>query len=137
MPKPKYEPIKLSRTTRYPGYQFYAKVRVNGMEGFSAFEYLILTVFEWMLKRIPEEDRSAPELQVPAPELNKAVPPEVFQSYHVSVGYTLDITSLMYEGTWAMRLRDGFAAGGARTSVHNADRTASERRRIYRTGTPD
>lgn len=106
MPKPKYEPIKLSRTTRYPGYQFYARVRVNGMDYFSAFEYLILTVFDWMLKRIPEEDRSAPELQVPPPELNKTVPPEVFQSYHVSIGYTLDITSLMYEGTWAMRLRE-------------------------------
>ena len=104
MPKNPYEPIKLTRTNRYPGYQFHASVRIAGLDGSSAFRYLILTIFSWMLERIPAEDRQAPELQLPGPEKYAEIPPETFQSYHFSVGYALDITPLMDVGIWSMRL---------------------------------
>ena len=106
MQKPIYEPIKLSRTNRYPGYQFHANIRIAEMDDFSAFRYIILTVFDWMLKRIPPEDRNAPELQMPAPEQCVDTAPEAFRPYHFSIGYALDITPLLYEGIWAMRLKE-------------------------------
>ena len=101
-----YEPIKLGRTNRYAGYQFYSHVRVKEMEGPDAFRYVILNVISWMLKRIPPEDREAPELRLPEPEQAAEVQLEAFQSYHFSAGYALDITPLMDEGIWAMRLKE-------------------------------
>ena len=101
-----FEPIKLSRTNRYAGYQFYSHIRAADMDGFSAFRYVVLTVCAWMLKRIPPEDREAPELRLPEPEKCAETPPETFVPYHFSVGYALDITPLMYEGIWSMRLKE-------------------------------
>ena len=112
-----YEPIKLSQTTRYPGYQFHAGIRIDGMDGFSAFRYVILIVFGWMLERIPEGDRAASELQLPGPEKCAEIPPEDFRSYHFSVGYALDITPLMYEGLWAMRLKEPDQGTSERAAV--------------------
>ena len=60
-----YEPIKLNQTNRYAGYQFYARVRIDGMKNEEVFRYLILSVCEWMLNRVPEADRKVPELQIP------------------------------------------------------------------------
>ena len=68
MPRDRYEPIKLTQTTRYAGYQFHARVHVSGMQSFEAFKYLILSVLEWVRKRIPAEDASVPELALPSPE---------------------------------------------------------------------
>ena len=39
MPRDRYEPIKLTQTTRYAGYQFHARVHVSGMQSFEAFKY--------------------------------------------------------------------------------------------------
>ena len=58
MPRDRYEPIKLTQTTRYAGYQFHARVHIDGMQSFEAFKYLILSVLEWVRKRIPAEATS-------------------------------------------------------------------------------
>ena len=101
-----YEPIKLIQTNRYAGYQFYARIRIDGMSEAEAFRYLILTVCEWMLKRIPEDDRKVPELQLPPADQYADTGDDVFQSYHFSIGYALDITPLMESGIWALRLKE-------------------------------
>ena len=41
MPRDRYEPIKLTQTTRYAGYQFHAQVHIDGMQSTEAFRYLI------------------------------------------------------------------------------------------------
>ena len=51
----RYDPIRLNQTNRYAGYQFYAHVRVDGMD---AFNYVVLTIYQWILKRVPEGDRN-------------------------------------------------------------------------------
>lgn len=106
MPRDRYEPIKLTQTTRYAGYQFHARVHVSGMQSFEAFKYLILSVLEWVRKRIPAEDASVPELALPSPENYAEADTDLFRPYHFSVGYALDITPLMYEGIWALRLKE-------------------------------
>lgn len=106
MAKGYYEPIKLNQTNRYAGYQFYARVRVDGMSDVEAFHFLILSVYNWVLSRIPESDREAAELQVPAPEEYAAVGAETFQPYHLNIGFALDITPLMSSGIWALRIKE-------------------------------
>ena len=106
MPQVTYEPIKLSKTNRYAGYQFHARVRIDGMKNEEAFRFVILTVYEWMLKRIPEDDRKAAELQIPSPEKYAETENGIFQSYHFSIGYALDITPVISEGIWALRLKE-------------------------------
>ena len=101
-----YEPIKLNQTNRYAGYQFHARVRIDGIKNEEAFRYLILTVCEWMLKRVPENDRKVPELQLPSPDRYAEISDDVFQSYHFSIGYALDITPIISEGIWTLRLKE-------------------------------
>lgn len=101
-----YEPLKLNQTNRYAGYQFHAKVRLDGMEPSDAFRFLILSVCSWARKRMPESDRNVPELSLPEAEEYASVGPERFMSYHFSVGYALDITPLMDSGIWALRLKE-------------------------------
>ena len=106
MPQNIYEPLKLSQTNRYAGYQFHACLHLDGMESSDAFRYLILTVFNWARQRMPEEDRNAPELQLPEAERYAEVKAEQFMPYHFSIGYALDITPLMNDGIWTLRLKE-------------------------------
>ena len=68
MPRDRYEPLKLNQTNRYAGYQFHARVRVDGMEASDAFQFLILSVYHWIRSRVPEDDRGVPELALPEAE---------------------------------------------------------------------
>ena len=101
-----YEPLKLNQTNRYAGYQFHARVRLDGMEPSEAFRFLILSVCSWARKRMPEGDRNVPELSLPEAEEYASVGPERFMPYHFSIGYALDITPLMDSGIWALRLKE-------------------------------
>lgn len=106
MPRDIYEPIKLGRSNRYAGYQFYGRVRVDGMEPEEAFRYVILTVCKWIRKKVPEEDRNVPALSLPEAEAYASVENSAFLPCHYSVGYALDITPLMESGIWALRLKE-------------------------------
>ncbi len=106
MAKDRYEPIKLNQTNRYAGYQFHARVKVDGMDADSGFRYLILSVYQWIRGRVPENDRAVPELALPEAGEYAAVPAERFLPYHFSVGYTMDITPLMGDGIWSLRLKE-------------------------------
>ena len=101
-----YEPLKLNQTNQYAGYQFHARVRLDGMESSDAFRFLILSVCSWARKRMPEEDRNVPELSLPEAEEYASVGSERFMPYHFSIGYALDITPLMDSGIWALRLKE-------------------------------
>lgn len=106
MAKGYYEPLKLNQTNRYAGYQFHARVRVDGMDAASGFRYLILSVYEWIRGRVPEEDRGVPELALPEAEEYGSVSADRFLPYHFSVGYTMDITPLVEDGIWSLRLKE-------------------------------
>ena len=64
--KMNYQLIRLNQTNRYAGYQFHSRIRMDGLSAGETFNYVVLTIYQWILNKIPEEDRKAPELQVPA-----------------------------------------------------------------------
>lgn len=106
MTMPKYPPIQLNQTNRYAGYQFRCRVRMDGMTETETFNYVVLTVYEWILNKIPEEDKKAPELQVPAPGDYRLVNADTFRSHHLNIGFALDITPLSESGIWALRIKE-------------------------------
>lgn len=106
MPRDRYEPLKLNQTNRYAGYQFHARVRVDGMEPAAAFRFLILSVYQWIRDRVPENDRGVLELALPEAGKYASVPVEHFLPYHISVGYMMDITPLVEDGIWSLRLKE-------------------------------
>lgn len=71
-----------------------------------AFHYVILSVYRWILEKVPEEDRKAPELQVPAPEEYMAVCEGTFVPFHLSYGFALDITPIVDQGIWSLRIKE-------------------------------
>lgn len=101
-----YPPIQLNQTNRYAGYQFRCRVRTDGMSEAETFNYVVLMVYQWILNKIPEEDKKAPELQVPAPEDYKSVGPDTFRSHHLNIGFALDITPLESSGIWSLRIKE-------------------------------
>ena len=106
MARDRYEPIKLNQSNRYAGYQFHARIRVDGMDADFGFRYLILSVYRWIRDRVPEEDRRVPELSLPEEKEYASVSDEAFLPYHFSIGYALDITPLLADGIWALRLKE-------------------------------
>ena len=117
MARDKYEPLKLNQTNRYAGYQFHARVKIDGMEPDAAFRYLILSVYHWIRSRVPENDRGMAELALPEPEDLGSLVDESFLPYHFSVGYTMDITPLVEEGIWSLRLKEPDIGTDERPSV--------------------
>ena len=103
---PKYPPIQLNQTNRYAGYQFHCRVRMDGMTERETFNYVVLTVYEWILNKIPEEDKKAPELQVPAPGDYRLVNSDTFLPHHLSIGFALDIAPLDEQGIWSLRIKE-------------------------------
>lgn len=117
MARDRYEPLKLNQTNRYPGYQFHARVRIDGMEPSDAFVYLILSVYHWIRSKVPEADREVAKLALPEPDGYASVANDAFLPYHFSVGYTLDITPLMEDGIWALRLKEPDSGSAEREAV--------------------
>ena len=106
MLRDRYAPLKLNQTNRYVGYQFHARVHVDGMPPSYAFRFLILSVCHWIRSKVPEEDRKVQELSLPEAEEYASVSEDAFLPYHFSIGYALDITPVMESGIWALRLRE-------------------------------
>ena len=100
----RYDPIRLIQTNRYAGYQFHAYVRIDGMTAEEAYHYVVLTIYQWVLKRIPAEDSIASELQVPAPEDYRTVTADAFYPFHLNIGFALDITP--FSNLWALRIKE-------------------------------
>ena len=112
-----YEPLKLNQTNRYAGYQFHARVRVEGLSPSDAFRHLILTVCSWARQRMPEGDRNVPELSLPEAGEYASVSAGCFLPYHFSIGYTMDITPLVEDGIWSLRLKEPDIGTDERPSV--------------------
>ncbi len=112
-----YEPLKLSQTNRYPGYQFHARVRMDGMSAADTFRYVILTIYQWIRSKVPEADKQAAELQVPPPEEYASVGEDTFAPFHLNIGFALDITPLVKDGIWALRLKEPDSGSTEREAV--------------------
>ena len=114
-----YQPLKLNQSNRYPGYQFWSWVRIDGMDATETFHFVVLKIYEWLKEKLPEEDRKAPEMQVPAPEEYASVTEGLFKPYHTSIGFSLDITPLQNEGIWSLRIKEADGGTSERQAVVN------------------
>ena len=115
--KMNYQLIRLNQTNRYAGYQFHSRIRMDGLSAGETFNYVVLTIYQWILNKIPEEDRKAPELQVPAPEDYTRVKADTFRPHHLNIGFALDITPLPEEGIWSLRIKETDSGTGDREPV--------------------
>lgn len=102
----RYDPIRLNQTNRYAGYQFHACIRMDGMTSLEAYYYVILSIYQWIRERVPEEDRNAEELMVPAAEDYAAVTGDIFRPHHINIGFALDITPLSEPTVWTLRIKE-------------------------------
>ncbi len=101
-----YEPLKLNQTNRYAGYQFHARIRVDGLSDIDVFHYVILTIYQWVRSKVPEEDLKSIELQLPVAEEYASVSSGMFVPFHLNIGFALDITPVMDSGIWALRIKE-------------------------------
>ncbi len=107
MAESKHKLIPLRRANRYAGYQFWGRVTVDGLQGEEVFNYLILSIYQWILGKIQsEEEKSVETLRVPAPAGYDSVTAETFKPHHTSTLFDLDITPVPEEKVWALRIRE-------------------------------
>ncbi len=100
-----FKPLTLLQTRSYPGYQFYATLKYKDQGPAACMKYTILTVMAWLRDKI-DSDMLPEELKTPSPQRFTRVADELFQSYHYSGGFSLDITSLISQGIWAARIKE-------------------------------
>ncbi len=107
MVETRHKLIPLRQANRYAGYQFWGRVTVDGLQGEEVFNYLVLSVYQWIRGKIQsEEDKNAKPLQVPAPEDYASVTAETFIAHHTNILFDLDITPVPEEKVWALRIRE-------------------------------
>lgn len=99
-----YRPLTLPHVHVYPAYQLRADLCYDKHDVSFCMRYVILTVIEWLRKRVGQPIPT--ELDLPAPEKSASVEDERIVSYHMSTGFTLDITALMNQGIYAVRLKE-------------------------------
>ena len=107
MAETKHKLIPLRRANRYAGYQFWGRMKVDGLQDEEVFNYLVLSVYEWILGKIQsEEEKKVETLQVPAPADYASVTESTFKPHHTNLLFDLDITPVPEEKIWALRIRE-------------------------------
>jgi len=92
MAESKHKLIPLRRANRYAGYQFWGRMKVDGLQGEEVFNYLVLSIYQWILGKIQSEDeKKAGPLQVPAPADYALVTEKTFKPHHTNILFDLDI----------------------------------------------
>ena len=112
-----YAPRPLSTSIEYPGYQFYAELRLEGHTADECLRYAALTVQGWLCERIRKADGAIPdELRcIPADRFM-----EIASSDLKSVKRPFsEIISLPDAGIWSLMVREPDPAIAARSYVTN------------------
>ena len=102
-----HAPLKLTSSYSFPGFQFYARVEMDGLSNQEVFHYIILSVYNWIKDKVPDDDSNAKALQIPLPDQYQTVEPRMFIPFHTddNSGFQIDITPLIESGIWTLRLR--------------------------------
>lgn len=98
------KPLNLLKTYSYPGYQFRFDIMLDNRSAKETIHYAALTVLKWLRDKIDEETYPV-ELQSVEPDQYLQTTDDTFFSYHFNKSYSLDITALLSQGIWAMRLQ--------------------------------
>ena len=111
----RYAPRPLSTSREYPGYQFYAVLRLAGHSAEECLRYAALTVQNWLCERIRNADGSVPEeILCPPPAEYASVRGEDLRSCKLSF---CEIVSIPQQGIWAMMVREPHPEIAARAFV--------------------
>lgn len=110
-----YTPRPLSISREYPGYQFYAVLRLEGRSADECLRYAALTVQNWLCERVSMAEGSVPDEIRCAPAARyMEVPPSDLKSIRLPFS---EIISLPDEGVWALMVREPDPGVAARAFV--------------------
>lgn len=99
-----YAPRPLSSSREYPGYQFYAILRMEGCTSEECLRYAALTVQNWLCERIEKAGGDVPEeARCPIPAEYRTIPSTTLRSCRLSFA---EIISIPSEGVWALVVRE-------------------------------
>ena len=110
-----YAPRPLSVSFEYPGYQFYAVLRLEGRSAVDCLRYAALTVQNWLCERIRKADGDIPDAVccVPA-ERFMDIPSSELKSVKLPFS---EIISLSEQGIWTLMVREPDPKIAARSFV--------------------
>lgn len=107
MTESRHKLLPLRRANRYAGYQFWGRMKVNGLKNNEVFNYLVLSIYEWLQGKIQsEEEKGVETLQVPAPSDYASVTEKTFKPHHSSILFELDITPVLEKRIWTLRIKE-------------------------------
>ena len=120
-----YAPRPLSTSREYPGYQFFAKLSLNGKNADDCLRYTALTVQNWLCHRIQRAGGEVPE------ELRCVTPADYMSITTAELRSSKDdnaeIISLPSKGVWAFMLREPDPTIAARSFItHVGVRTIND-----------
>ena len=100
-----YKVVKLIKNRTYPTYQLFAQMDDKKTDVHDGLRLAALTCIDWLKRRLAEncpEDLSA----APAPEDYKTADDSCLGSFHLSVGYVVDIVFNKEDGEWSLQINE-------------------------------
>ena len=114
-----FQPILLLPNIRYPTYQLHACAGGRRGRGESVLKIAILETMLWLRQRFRAFDLPA-ELALPDPEDFAALDLDHLTSFHLDLGYKLEVIWLAAQGMWVLQLTEPDL--GARTGTDSPAR---------------
>jgi hypothetical protein len=114
-----YQPILLLPNIRYPTYQLHAFAGGRRGRGETVLKICILETMQWLRQRFRAFDLPA-ELVMPDPAAHDALDLAQLESFHLDLGYKLEVVWLPEPGLWVLQLTEPDL--GARTSTDARER---------------
>lgn len=102
--KPSNQPVLLMKNVRYPTYQLHGTAG-QGKDPETVLKIVVLQTMDWLRQRFREHDLPG-ELNLPDASHFESVDFEQFKSFHLNLGYKLDVIWLEEARLWAMQLTE-------------------------------
>ncbi len=116
---PDYQPIQLVPNIRYPTYQLHALAGSKKGRGEAVFRIAVLETVKWLRQRFRAFELPD-ELNLPDPDDYEALDLNQLTSFHLDVGYRLEVIWLPNPGIWVLQLTEPDL--GARSAVDDHSR---------------
>ncbi len=100
-----YQPILLLPNICYPTYQLHAFAGGRRGRGETVLKICILETMQWLRQRFRAFDLPA-ELAMPEPEAHDCLDLGQLTSFHLDLGYKLEVVWLPEEGMWVLQLTE-------------------------------
>ncbi|NLG37650.1 MAG: TMF family protein, partial [Clostridiales bacterium] len=103
--QPEYQPLLLLPNVSYPAYQLYAEAGRGKTPGDTVLTIAVLETMQWLRQRFRAFD-IPPEIDWPDASQYERVDLNSFGSFHISVGYKVEVIWLPNERIWTLQLTE-------------------------------